>query len=231
MPPLACYKKCTSRGSRVYQKDLSRADEYQKQEQDLCDRQRNRQYPNWCLKRAEQLEGDIPRRKLLKNQDHFKQRDKCNETQPLIFITQYSPYYNESVNIVKKYLPFLNTYENLWKILQFGVKFFSRRSPTLGSKFSLILFTSQSYKLKTWLNTKGFFCCGHNHCTACKHVVKTVHFYLTTNNTTYSITSYVSCNTRYVISLITCIACTKQYVGCTSNSLKITIRRHLQNLM
>lgn len=49
------------------------------------------------------------------------------------------------------------------------------------------------------------------------------------NHRSFDIVSFINCNTKNVIYLAECVACQIQYVGCTSNSLKTRIRRHISD--
>lgn len=51
-------------------------------------------------------------------------------------------------------------------------------------------------------------------------VNNTQFFCYSSNGTTHKIHSFINCNTKFVIYLITCTACSIQYVGCTTNPLK-----------
>lgn len=46
----------------------------------------------------------------------------------------------------------------------------------------------------------------------------------------YNIPKYINCNTTYVVYLITCNACSVQYVGSMKCALKTRIRRHLSDI-
>lgn len=45
----------------------------------------------------------------------------------------------------------------------------------------------------------------------------------------HDILSYINCNTKFVVYLITCQEYRVQYVGCTTTPLKVRIRRHLSD--
>ncbi|OCT55194.1 hypothetical protein XELAEV_18003924mg [Xenopus laevis] len=46
----------------------------------------------------------------------------------------------------------------------------------------------------------------------------------------FDIKGYINCNTTFVIYLITCLKCHKQYVGCTSRKLKVRAREHMSQI-
>ncbi|OCT90319.1 hypothetical protein XELAEV_18018931mg [Xenopus laevis] len=46
----------------------------------------------------------------------------------------------------------------------------------------------------------------------------------------FEIKGYINCNTTFVIYLITCSKCQKQYVGCTTRKLKERAREHLSQI-
>lgn len=113
-------------------------------------------------------------------------------------------------------------------ILEEGVQFVSRRAPTLGCLISPSLFTS-SHPNHNWLSTKGFHSCGQAKCTVCQFAKNAQNFTSTVYGTSsFSIRSYLNCNTKYVIYLVTCTSCRLQYIGWTP--LKVCIRRHLSDI-
>lgn len=78
----------------------------------------------------------------------------------------------------------------------------------------------------------GFYKCGHNKGKSCQFARIGKDFSSTSNPNlpSFQIGSYINCNSKWVIHLITCRECRVQYVGCTSNPLKIRIRRHLSDV-
>lgn len=85
---------------------------------------------------------------------------------------------------------------------------------------------------KTWLSTKGFYQCGHNVCKVCHFAQVTKTFSPTSYEALrpHTIKRYINCDSKFIIYLVTCTPCKLQYVGCTSNPLKVRIRRHLSDV-
>lgn len=156
------------------------------------------------------------------------QREKSG----LCFSTPYSPQFNSITNIVRKYLPILYADETMREVLSSSVKFEARKASTLGNVVSTSMFSRAFNENTTWLSTVGFFKCGHNKCKACKFETVTNTFSSTSSPELHSfnVNSYINCNTKWVICLITCHIWSLQYVGCTSNSLTIRIRWHLSDV-
>lgn len=46
----------------------------------------------------------------------------------------------------------------------------------------------------------------------------------------FPVQNYINCNSKNVPYTIICTQCNCQYIGCTSNALKIRIRRHLSDV-
>lgn len=123
-------------------------------------RLRQREYPEWTLQRAKEVVSLIPQDSLLSKE---KSDNTTRDTsQPVVFSTQYNPHWKKVTNIIKKHLPMLNHDENFSSILLPGVKYVSRKAPTLGTNLLPSLFSSRSESPSTWLNVKGNYLCGHN---------------------------------------------------------------------
>lgn len=149
---------------------------------------------------------------------------------PVVFSTMYSSQYKDICQIVRKHFPILLSDPALHNVVGDGIKCVSRRAPRLGQKLSPSLFSSIPHPVDSWLSTKGSYRCGHNRCTCCKvmQISKTFLSYATQRS--YNILSYINCNTKWVIYLISCTTCKLQYVGCTGQHLKERIRRHIYDI-
>lgn len=110
-----------------------------------------------------------------------------------------------------------------------GVHFVSRKASTLSSLISPSLFSSSASRSQTWLQTSGSFKCGHTRCITCNHINVTHAFTSTSTSRSYVIKDFINCNTRHVVYMATCLECSAQYVGCTTNALKVRIRRHISD--
>lgn len=110
--------------------------------------------------------------------------------------------------------------------LRNSVRFVARKATTVWNMVSPSLFPKKKKDSTTWLSMLVFYRCGHNRCLACE---------VTAVSKTFSSTSlpelppFRNDSAKWVIYLITCQICSVQYVGCTSNPLKVRIRRHLSD--
>lgn len=211
-----------------YKRNTTLTKVYQKHQFEVCERLKQRGYSNKIIQSAIHKVEQIPRENLL---THKSSRFKTSEpNQPSItFSTQYSPQFPAICNIIKRYLPMLTSNDNLRATVDQGVRFVSRKAPTLGSTLSPSLFTTQISPNMTWLNTVGFHSCGHTHCLVCGHIQKQKSFESYVTGQSYKLTRYMNCNTKNLIYIINCVACRKQYVGCTTNAFKTRIRKHLSD--
>lgn len=198
-------------------------------------RLRERAYPPWALDCARTKVRGIDRMTLL-DSSHKSSKNKSGRRalrdtnkNPVTFSTIYSPQYRKITNIIKKHLPLLRGNRKMCTILDTGIRYVSRRAPTLGSIISPSLFTVETPSAN-WLSTRGFFGCGSARCTACKYAKNSQSVVSVSNGSTHQIRSYINCNSKYVIYVITCNICKIQYVGCTTTPLKVRIRRHLSDV-
>ena len=68
--------------------------------------------------------------------------------------------------------------------------------------------------------------CGHPKCATCQHLQCQPSFRSTKTKRSYPIRHNFSCNSENLIYLITCTKCKKQYVGMTTQKLKIHLNHH-----
>lgn len=208
-------------------RNCTSAETYTTYQEEACNRLRARSYPEWTLTKAKARVAHLNRQNLLV--EHTHNTRQTTQTNSLTFSTTYSRQFNNIVNIVKKHLPILSVENSLREVLDEGIRFVSRRAPTIANKVSPSMYRSVSSDRPTWLSTVGFFKCGHRNCTACGFAKITRSFKSCSNGNEYAIRSYINCNTKNVVYLVTCTACAVQYVGCTSTPLKVRIRRHLSD--
>lgn len=165
---------------------------YENTKKDTCKRLHKRSYPDWMLGRACKIVDAIPREKLLLQK--APQKKQCTKDNPdvknksIAFSTTFSNEYKQIVKIVKKHLPLLNSDPDLNKILTPGVRFVSKRAPTIGNLVSPSFFSSCVTKSQSnWLHLKGCFKCGHSRCITCHHIDVADHFTSTSNARHFSI--------------------------------------------
>ena len=65
----------------------------------------------------------------------------------------------------------------------------------------------------------GFLKCKSTKCSLHQHITETNTFTSTTTNRTFHITDYIDCKSDWIIYLITCTSCQKQYIGKTETTL------------
>lgn len=118
------------------------------------------------------------------------------------------------------------------KILDIPIKCVAKRAGTICNIVSPSMFPKKSKSATSWLSTKGFHKCGHLKYCACNFpmVSSTFSSMSMPDQPSFDIDSYINCNSRNVIYMITCQECLIQYVGCTSNALKIHIMHHLSDV-
>lgn len=116
------------------------------------------------------------------------------------------------------------------QIFQNPVKFVAKKASSIGNIVSPSLFLSDMKLNETWLNTQGFFKCGHHRCKACAHVTVTKEFTSFSTHKIYPIKQFINCNTKMFIYLISCTICRVQYIESTTNLLEVQICRHLSDL-
>lgn len=134
--------------------------------------------------------------------------------------------------VIQKYTSILYADEVMSEILTSPIKCVPRRACTKGNLVSPSTIQLDDKSNRPWLSTAGYFRCGHTKCKACTHasVKKNLKSASILDSRPHIIQDYINCNTTFVVYMITCIDCNIQYIGCTSNALKITIRRHLSDI-
>lgn len=97
------------------------------------------------------------------------------------------------------------------KILSNGIKTVSFRDPTLGQTLSPSLYSSLCHP-PYWLQFKGSFRCGSNANTSRKVIC----IHSTATNEDFKSKSFIICNARFLVYIITCDLCSLQYSDVTS---------------
>lgn len=144
---------------------------------------------------------------------HFK-----SSANIIYFYTTFSQYH-KITQIVRKYLPVPNSDEVMINVLQTLVKYVARKVTNIGNIVSPSLFPQINTNATTWLSTVGSHTCGHTKCKA--YCFAQVGNRFCSTSLPNLLSSYIICNSKWIIYLITCQECRLQYVGCTSNPLKI----------
>lgn len=120
-----------------------------------------------------------------------------------------------------KYLPVLSSDPIYSKILSKG-----RTASSLGRWLSPSLYISTKAPTH-WLQFIGTFKCGINSCSYCPYIKSGDIVSSVTTGKSHKILSFINCNKRFVVYVITCILCPIQYVGRTTRRLKDRLYDHL----
>ena len=84
------------------------------------------------------------------------------------------------------------------------------------------------------LNGPKITSCRYSHCVTCRyHLLCTSTFQSTNprNQIIYRIRHPLTCSSTYIVYLITCTKCKKQYIGCTTQQLNTRINHHRTNII
>ncbi|OCT56295.1 hypothetical protein XELAEV_18000319mg [Xenopus laevis] len=165
-----------------------------------------RGYPLQILETAfnEALKKD--RNTLLKDGNKVERKTKEREINRF-FLTTYSAQYTKIKRIINKHLPILYNDEKLKEIL---------RAPTLGKTLAPCEF--KPAKLQTnWLQTRDkpkwlhLYCCRVSRFYTCSRMYKLKTFKSTVTKKVYNINTFINCNTKFVVYLLTCTKFEVQY--------------------
>lgn len=103
------------------------------------------------------------------------------------------------------------------------------RAPTLGRSLSPSLFSSKTVH-HGWLTFKGTFKCGIKSCIYCGFIKTGQCVTSCSNSREFEIKSFMNCNTKHIVYVITCTLCNIQYVGRTIRRLRDCLRDHLYDI-
>lgn len=108
-------------------------------------------YPHWMLQSAQNKVSNIPRNRLLepKKSDVDKMGILHNghENSPVTFSTTYSLQFRQISDIVKNHLSVLHSDPAFSTVLNDGVRYVSKKAPTLPNLvYSSLMVTSSEYK-------------------------------------------------------------------------------------
>ncbi|XP_041420379.1 uncharacterized protein LOC121394196 [Xenopus laevis] len=207
---------------------------FQEQAEEMKERFLDRGYGRKIVDRAYQRARQTERRSLLSVNPMGEKKKKVKQglLKKVPFVTRYSKQFYMVLDIVKKYIPILYADDDFHKILKGGVNSIPRRSHTLRDHLSPSMYRETNrgdQRNKGFLKVEGSHKCGSRRCITCQHMKISKEFKSTVTNTSFKIRDYINCNTSTVVYLITCLKCQKQYVGCTSRTLK-RIREHLSQI-
>ena len=81
-------------------------------------------------------------------------------------------------------------------------------------KLKIYLVQTESYPIS---RTVGCYKSGSKRCEVCKHIIETVTFTSTVTRETFKINHHFDCNDEYLVYLMTCNKCKKQYTSQTTD--------------
>jgi hypothetical protein len=136
---------------------------------------------------------------------------------PLIYITTHNPHAPRIKPILEEHKPGLQNHPHTVHMDQFIVAF--RRPRNLKD---MLVHSSMLPK-----EAPGTYKCGK--CTMCTHVQEGNSF-KDSNNRIYRTRGHISCDTKYVIYLLSCRKCQVHYVGQTSKDIKTRVYQHLGDI-
>ena len=134
----------------------------------------------------------------------------------------FSPVTANVPKIIKKHFPILQQSATTANIFPNNPTTSYRRGRTLhnllvraGHPFP----TSNPTLTNSSNDPPGFFKCKSHKCILHNHIKNTTKFTSSVTKQNYSITSHITCKSTWIIYLITCTECKKQYVGKTETTL------------
>ena len=155
-----------------------------------------------------------PREELLEN------KPRSEKHKDAVFCTvPFSPATAKIPGIMKKHFPLLQQGNTTKAVFPKHPTTSYRRGRTLRD---LLVKAGHPFPLQNEHGTplpNGFFKCPSQRCIVHKHITNTSNFRSTVTNQEYPITSHITCKSSWVIYLITCTRCNKQYVGKTETTL------------
>lgn len=109
------------------------------------------------------------------------------------------------------------------------VDFIKTKGPTLGDILSSSLFTSKRQQ-ERWLHTTIIFTCKSLKCASCTLLGDPCAFLSYSTGEKFETNQPDNCQSKYLIYVISCTECLKQYVGRTRRRLCDRLRDHMSNI-
>ena len=175
---------------------------------------------SWFLKRSypkSLVEKELGNVKFSNKVGNKQQQEKV-----IPFIVTYHPILKNIGNIIRKHLHLLYMNEEAKKVFTPGpmISFLSAR------KLSSYLVRAKLYPIE---RTVGSFKYSGKRCQACLNVSETDTFTSTTTGETYEIDHQFKCNSKYLVYLLTCKVCLKEYVGQTVEECRLRWNNYKSN--
>lgn len=187
----------------------------------VCDRLKTWGCATWMLDQAKSRVRSTPREQLLLESETIG--CKQNRQQCMVLSTPFSSEFKYILDIILRYLPYLDLDPAFSEILKGGCKIVAQKGNYFGQYASPEPCSDQpscNTHLAQPSNAVTIF--------ASAAVLST---YLTRlsmcTQRSYKIKHYINCNTSYIVYLMSCSLCNEQYVGSTKCCLKTRIRCHL----
>src|SRR5436190_13191713 len=139
------------------------------------------------------------------------------------FITTFYPGLNKLNNVIKTALPLLQSSTETKKLFSKPPRVTFRNPPNLKN---LLVKTDLSNCNKNNSFHSGCKPCQKPRCGTCKIIASTSNFQSNVTKKQYPIKGEINCNTTNVIYQLNCNFCDKQYIGQTSNPLRIRMTGH-----
>lgn len=140
----------------------------------------------------------------------------------------YSLEFKQIKHIIHKHLPLLCDDHICVHILDQGINVVANNARSSGNNLPPSFFkpTDSYAQSLTWLHFRGNYKCGSSDCLCCSHVLLGQDI-CSNNGRIFKIDTFFNCNTNYVTYVITCGACSMQYVGRTIHRLRDRFCEHL----
>jgi len=163
--------------------------------------------------------------KLVKNQIRQQKNtsSSVSKSDPK-FVTKYHPGLNKINSIIKTAYPILQTLSETEDIFSKPPRVIFKNAPNLKNILVHTDISNQTNQKE--IPTSGCEPCKKPRCGTCKIMDKSKNFQSSTTNKTYPIKGSINCNTSNIIYQLNCSQCEKQYIGQTSNPLRIRMTGH-----
>jgi len=182
---------------------------------------KDRGYPLQTLEKSVQAVSSITQDQLLNSNPTRKEAmDK------LIYVTTYHPCGPKIKKILTHFVKILSRHPHTNHINE--NKFITAyRRPT---NLKDLLVHSRFKPNNTLIQSSGTYKCHQPRCHSCPHVIESPNFTNIDGSRPFNTRQRITCQTNYVIYIITCQKCHKKYVGQTSKNLKVRTYQHLYTI-
>lgn len=157
------------------------------------------------------------------------QRKLDTKNRSLLLVLSYSLEFKQIKHNIHKHLPLLSNDHIYAQILDWGINVVAKNLRSLGNYLSPSFFklTDSYAQSLTWINFRGNYKCGSSNF---PRTARTGYTVCSNNGKIFKIDTYFNYNTNYVIYVITCGACSIEYVGRTIHRLRGRFCGHLSDI-